>query len=72
MDVTIVNVALPTIGRDLRVSATDVDAISIAFLVSLAAFIPAKRLARRSVQGQAGADRGVHRGVWPLWHYQQP
>ena len=41
MDVTIVNVALPTIGRDFNVSATAVDAISIAFLVSLAVFIPA-------------------------------
>lgn len=41
MDVTIVNVALPTIGRDFRVSPTAVDSISIAFLVSLAVFIPA-------------------------------
>src|SRR6202451_1207959 len=41
MDVTIVNVALPTIGRDFKVSPTAVDAISISFLVSLAVFIPA-------------------------------
>jgi EmrB/QacA subfamily drug resistance transporter len=41
MDVTIVNVALPTIGRDFSVSPTAVDSISIAFLVSLAVFIPA-------------------------------
>jgi EmrB/QacA subfamily drug resistance transporter len=41
MDATIVNVALPTIGRDFKVSATAVDSISIAFLVSLAVFIPA-------------------------------
>jgi EmrB/QacA subfamily drug resistance transporter len=41
MDVTIVNVALPTIGREFRVSPTSVDAISISFLVSLAVFIPA-------------------------------
>jgi EmrB/QacA subfamily drug resistance transporter len=41
MDVTIVNVALPTIGRDFHVSPTAVDSISIAFLVSLAVFIPA-------------------------------
>jgi MFS family permease len=40
LDVT-VNVALPTIGRDFKVSATAVDSISIAFLVSLAVFIPA-------------------------------
>src|SRR5271157_2928439 len=41
MDVTIVNVALPTIGRDFGVSATAVDSISIAFLVSLAVFMSA-------------------------------
>src|ERR1700729_3950249 len=41
MDVTIVNVALPTIGRDFAVSPTAVDSISIPFLVSLAVFIPA-------------------------------
>jgi EmrB/QacA subfamily drug resistance transporter len=41
MDATIVNVALPTIGREFKVSATAVSAISIAFLVSLAVFIPA-------------------------------
>ncbi|MHB8694882.1 MAG: MDR family MFS transporter [Solirubrobacteraceae bacterium] len=41
MDSTIVNVALPTIGRQFHVSATAVDGISIAFLVSLAVFTPA-------------------------------
>ncbi len=41
MDTTIVNVALPTIGRDFGVSPTAVDSISIAYLVSLAVFIPA-------------------------------
>src|ERR1700749_3521870 len=41
LDATIVNVALPTIGRDFGVSATAVDGISIAFLVSLAITIPA-------------------------------
>jgi EmrB/QacA subfamily drug resistance transporter len=41
MDVTIVNVALPTIGRDFAVRPTAVDSISIGFLVSLAVFIPA-------------------------------
>jgi EmrB/QacA subfamily drug resistance transporter len=41
MDVTIVNVALPTIGKDFGVAPTAVDAISISFLVSLAVFIPA-------------------------------
>lgn len=41
MDVTIVNVALPTIGRDFGVSATAVDVIVIGYLVSLAVWIPA-------------------------------
>jgi EmrB/QacA subfamily drug resistance transporter len=41
MDVTIVNVALPTIGSDLGVRPASVDAVSISFLVSLAVFIPA-------------------------------
>ncbi|MDT4910524.1 MAG: hypothetical protein QOI69_3765, partial [Pseudonocardiales bacterium] len=41
MGVTIVNVALPTIGRDFHVGPTEVDAVSISFLVSLAVFIPA-------------------------------
>src|SRR6201995_4956824 len=38
---TSVTVALPTIGRDFGVSATAVDGIAIAFLVSLAITIPA-------------------------------
>lgn len=41
MDTTIVNVALPTIGRSFHVPATSVDTVSISFLVSLAVFIPA-------------------------------
>ena len=41
LDATIVNVALPTIGRDFSVSPTAVDSVSIAYLVSLAVFIPA-------------------------------
>lgn len=41
MDTTIVNVALPTIGRDFHTAATSVDTVSIGFLVSLAVFIPA-------------------------------
>src|SRR5882757_10936594 len=41
MDATIVNVALPTIGREFSVGPTAVDGVSIAFLVSLAVFIPA-------------------------------
>jgi EmrB/QacA subfamily drug resistance transporter len=41
MDITIVNVALPTIGREFGVAPTDVDAVVTSFLVSLAVFIPA-------------------------------
>ena len=41
MDITIVNVALPTIGRDFDIPPTAVDGIVIAYLVSLAVFIPA-------------------------------
>jgi MFS family permease len=41
MDTSIVNVALPAIGRDFHVSATSVDGIAISFLVSLAVFMPA-------------------------------
>src|SRR5581483_9618414 len=41
MDITIVNVALPTIGRTFHILPTSVDSISISFLVSLAVFIPA-------------------------------
>jgi EmrB/QacA subfamily drug resistance transporter len=41
MDITIVNVALPTIGRDFKIAPTAVDGIVIAYLVSLAVFIPA-------------------------------
>ncbi len=41
MDVTIVNVALPVIGRDFHTSPDAVDSISIAFLVSTGVFIAA-------------------------------
>jgi EmrB/QacA subfamily drug resistance transporter len=41
MDSTIVNVALPTIGRSFRVPSTAVAGVSIYFLVSLAIFISA-------------------------------
>jgi EmrB/QacA subfamily drug resistance transporter len=40
MDSTIVNVALPTLGRQFHTSAEAVDTVAIAFLVSLAVFIP--------------------------------
>ena len=41
MDTTIVNVALPTLGRDFHVGPAQVDIVVIAYLVSLAVFIPA-------------------------------
>src|ERR1700743_3483589 len=41
MDTTIVNVALPSLGRDLHAGADSVGLTSIAYLVSLTVFIPA-------------------------------
>jgi EmrB/QacA subfamily drug resistance transporter len=41
MDVTIVNTAVPTIGREFAVSPAAVDIVAISFLVSLAVVIPA-------------------------------
>jgi EmrB/QacA subfamily drug resistance transporter len=41
MDGTIVNVALPSIGRQLNVPSTSIDAVVVAYLVSLAVVIPA-------------------------------
>jgi EmrB/QacA subfamily drug resistance transporter len=41
MDSTIVNVALPSIGRDLNAPGTSIDAVVVGYLVSLAVVIPA-------------------------------
>jgi EmrB/QacA subfamily drug resistance transporter len=41
MDTTIVNVALPTLGRDFHAGSGSVGLVSIAYLVSLTVFIPA-------------------------------
>jgi len=41
MDTTIVNVALPTLGRSLHARPASVGLVSIAYLVSLTVFIPA-------------------------------
>jgi EmrB/QacA subfamily drug resistance transporter len=41
MDTTIVNVALPTLGRSLHARPESVGLVSIAYLVALAVFIPA-------------------------------
>ena len=40
LDTTIVNVALPTLGREFGVKPASVDTVAIAYLVSLAVFIP--------------------------------
>lgn len=41
MDMTIINVALPAMAADFGVDASDISAVSIAYLVSLAVVIPA-------------------------------
>jgi EmrB/QacA subfamily drug resistance transporter len=41
MDITIVNVALPAIGRQFGVTEASLDAVATGYLVSLAVFIPA-------------------------------
>ena len=41
MDITIVNVALPSIGREFHERTVSLDSIVVGFLVSLAVFIPA-------------------------------
>ena len=41
MDITIVNVALPSIGKQFHESTASLDSVVIGFLVSLAVFIPA-------------------------------
>lgn len=41
MDITIVNVALPTLGHTFDVKPSGTDAVVVGFLVSLAVFIPA-------------------------------
>ncbi len=41
MDGTIVNVALPSLGRQLGIPSTSIDAVVVAYLVSLAIVIPA-------------------------------
>jgi EmrB/QacA subfamily drug resistance transporter len=41
MDATIINVAVPTLGRDFHTNPAAVDSVIIGYLVSLAVFIPA-------------------------------
>ena len=45
LDATVVNVALPSIGRDLHAPGTGIGAVSIAYVVSIAVVIPAKECA---------------------------
>lgn len=40
MDTTIVNVALPTLGRQFHVAPVDIEAVVVGYLVSVAIFIP--------------------------------
>src|SRR5579859_6989024 len=40
LDTTIVNVTIPTIGRDFHVRTASVDSVAIGFLVSLAVVMP--------------------------------
>jgi len=64
MDVTIVNVALPQLGRDLHVGASGVAAVAIGYLVSLAVGDPGQRLARRPVRRQTHSAHR-HRDLHP-------
>ena len=41
MDITIVNVALPSIGRQFHETTASLDSVAVGYLVSLAVFIPA-------------------------------
>jgi EmrB/QacA subfamily drug resistance transporter len=41
LDTSIINVAIPTIGREFHVSTASVDSVVVGYLVSLAVFIPA-------------------------------
>ena len=77
MDITIVNTALPTIGRDFSVSPTSVDSISIAYLVSLSIFIPASGWLGDRFGGKRvllSADRHLYRclGALRSGHESEP
>ena len=75
MDVTIVNVALPTIGREFAVGPPRWTRISIAFLVSLAVFIPASGWLGDRFGGKRvllDRHRGVHRRLGAVRAGLQP
>jgi MFS family permease len=75
MDATIVNVALPTIGREFGVRADSVDTVAIAYLVSLAVFIPASGWLGDRFGGPAhpvDLDSHLHGGIGPVRGGQQP
>src|ERR1700759_1359877 len=71
LDTTIVNVALPTLGRDFHTTASGVGLVSIAYLVSLTVFIPASGWlgdrfgGRRGLLGAGGP--GALRGAGPIF-----
>ena len=68
LDVSIVNVALPSIGRDLHYSATGLQWVVNAYVLTFAGLPAARRTRRRPVRPsprlpvRAGP---VHR--WPAW-----
>ena len=75
MDITIVNVALPTIGRTSGSARPRSDTISIAYLVSLAVFIPASGWLGDRFGGKTGPvdrHRGIHRGIGPVRRGLEP
>ncbi len=57
MDTTIVNVALPTISRDLSVPLNRVDGVSIGFLVSLAVIRRAESKLSNTIQTDTANTR---------------
>src|SRR6201996_929408 len=59
MDPPIVNVALPTLGRDFHASTASVGTVSIAYLVSLAVFIPVSGWLGDRIGGRGGLLGGV-------------
>src|SRR5579883_999448 len=53
MDTTIVNVALPALGRQFNVASTSIDAVVVGYMISLAVIIP--------VSGWLGDQWGTRR-----------
>ena len=75
MDSQIVNVALPSLARDFRVTIPSVQWVVTAYLMSIAVFVPASGVARRSFRDQAAVpDRGrrVHGGLALVFDLDEP